>query len=96
MWQLYVFSIIAGLFAANGIPHFVKGGTGQRHQTPFGENSSAIVNVVWGWFNFAAAAIFLHYAHIWTHEYRAFVLFGAGLLVMTLLNAAVWSKKVRK
>jgi hypothetical protein len=34
----------------------------------------------------------LHFAHIWAHEYRAFVLFAVGALIMTLFNAVVWSK----
>ena len=62
MWQLYVFSFLAGLLAANGVPHFIKGGLGQKHQTPFGKPSSAVVNVYWGWFNFVVAAIILHMA----------------------------------
>ena len=92
MWELYVFGILAGLLVANGIPHFIKGGMGQRHQTPFRKSSSAIVNVIWGWINFALAALSLHFAHVWAHEYRGFVLFAVGALVMTLFNAAVWSK----
>jgi hypothetical protein len=93
MWQLYIFSFIAGLFAANGVPHFIKGGMGQKHQTPFGKSSSAIVNVCWGWFNFIVAAIFLHFAHVWAHEYRAVVLFAVGVLIMSLFNAMVWSRR---
>jgi hypothetical protein len=53
MWELYVYSFLAGLFGANGVPHFVKGITGQKHQTPFAKPSSAVVNVAWGWLNFA-------------------------------------------
>jgi len=30
MWRLYVFSVLAGLFAANGVPHFIKGGMGKN------------------------------------------------------------------
>lgn len=93
MWQLYVFSFLAGLFAANGVPHFIKGGLGQKHQTPFGKSSSAVVNVCWGWINFVVAAIFLHFGHVRTHEYRAFVLFAVAVLIMSLLNAAIWSSE---
>jgi hypothetical protein len=91
MWQLYLFGFLAGMFAANGIPHFVKGGMGQKHQTPFGKGSSALINVCWGWINFVIAAILLHFAHIWAHEYRAVVLFAIGTFVMTLFNAYAWS-----
>jgi len=92
MWQLYVFSFLAGLFAANGVPHFIKGGTGQKHQTPFGKPSSAVINVCWGWINFVVAVIFLHFAHVRSHEYRAFTLFAIAALIMTIFNASVWSK----
>jgi len=68
MWQSYVFSFLAGAFAANGIPHFIKGGIGQRHQTPFGKPSSAAVNVCWGWINFIVAAVFLHFSHVHTND----------------------------
>jgi hypothetical protein len=92
MWQLYVFSFIAGLFGANGVPHFVKGGLGKKHQTPFGKPSSAIVNVVWGWVNFVVAMLFLYWAHVHAHRLRAFVLVASGALIISLLNAYVWSK----
>jgi hypothetical protein len=92
MWQLYVFSFLAGLFAANGAPHLIKGLVGQKHQTPFGKASSAVVNVCWGWINFVAAAISLHFARVHAHEYRAFALFAVGALLMSLLSATIWSK----
>lgn len=92
MWQLYVFSILGGLLAANGVPHFIKGGLGKTHQTPFSKRSSPIVNVVWGWVNFALAAVSLHFAHVWAHEYRAFVLFAVGALAITLFNSFLWTR----
>jgi len=92
MWPLYLFSFLAGLFGANGAPHLIKGVIGQKHQTPFGQASSAVVNVVWGWFNIILAVIFIHLAHVQTHEYRAFALFAVGALVMSLFSAIVWSK----
>lgn len=92
MWQLYVYSFLAGLFAANGVPHFIKGVMGQKHQTPFGKSSTAVVNVTWGALNFIAAAILLHFGHIRSHEDRAFILLAVGGLVMSLFNASNWSK----
>jgi hypothetical protein len=92
MWHLYIFCFLSGLFAANGIPHFIKGGLGQKHQTPFGKSSSAVINVCWGWANFAVAAICLHFAHMRAHEYRALVVFAVAALIMTLFNSMNWSK----
>jgi hypothetical protein len=93
MWHLCLLSFLSGLFAANGIPHFINGGLGQKHQTPFSKSSSAIVNVCWGWFNLVVAAFALHFAHMWAHEYRAIAFFAVGALVITLFNASIWSKR---
>jgi hypothetical protein len=63
-WYYYVLHFIAGALLANGVPHFVQGICGNRFQSPFasppGEGeSSAIINVVWGWFNLAVAGVLL-------------------------------------
>ena len=91
MAALYIYTFLAGLFAANGVPHFVKGISGQPHQTPFGRPSSAIVNVIWGWANFVIAGVLLHYAHPRVHEIRAAMLFALAVLIMSLLLAHAWS-----
>jgi len=52
--NLTVFAVI-GLFGTNAIPHLVRGITGQRHMTPFGSDSSARCNVLWGSTNAAVA-----------------------------------------
>jgi hypothetical protein len=63
-WYGYLAHFVAGAFLANGVPHFVQGVCGNKFQTPFaiprgvGE-SSAIVNVVWGWFNFLVGGVLL-------------------------------------
>jgi hypothetical protein len=92
MWQIYVFSFLAGVFGANGVPHFVKGITGQKHQTPFGKGSSAVLNVAWGWLNFVIAILLLHFAHPRTHELRAFACLAVGALIMGVFSATVWSE----
>lgn len=91
---VYVLYVLAGLFAVNGVPHFIKGVTGEKHVTPFGNPSSAVVNVVWGWVNFAVAVIILHYMAITNHHViRESVLFFAGAFVLSLVLASAWSKK---
>jgi hypothetical protein len=92
VWELYVYSFIAGVFGANGVPHFVKGSLGQKHQTPFGKDSSSIINVLWGWANFVVAAGFLYEANVHRHLIRAFFLVAIGALLITLLNSDHWSK----
>jgi hypothetical protein len=65
-WYAYVAVFFAGAIGANAVPHFVQGICGNRFQTPFSSppgigESSAIVNVVWGWLNFVVAGVLLHY-----------------------------------
>jgi hypothetical protein len=36
----YLLFILAGLVGTNGVPHFVKGITGEKHRTPFKNPSS--------------------------------------------------------
>lgn len=92
MWQLYVYSFFAGLFGANGVPHFVKGVLGKKHQTPFGRPSSAMVNAIWGWANLVVAALLLYLAHTHQHRLRALALVALGSLLMSLLLANTWSR----
>jgi len=60
----YFAHFVAGAFLVNGVPHFVQGVCGNKFQTPFafprgvGE-SSATVNVLWGWFNFIVGGVLL-------------------------------------
>jgi len=63
-WYDYLAHFIAGAFLANGVPHFVQGICGNTFQTPFARprgvgESSALVNVIWGWFNFVVGGVLL-------------------------------------
>ena len=53
-WYVYLAYFVAGLFLANGVPHFVNGISGRKFQSPFASpptvgESSALVNVIGGW-----------------------------------------------
>jgi len=55
-WYYYLLHFLAGALLANGVPHFVQGICGNKFQTPFASprgigESSAIVNVLWGFLN---------------------------------------------
>lgn len=57
MWYVYLVYFVAGLFLANGVPHFVNGISGRKFQSPFASppgvgESSALVNVIWGLVSF--------------------------------------------
>ncbi len=61
----YILFFLAGALLANGVPHFVQGISGNKFPTPFArfygtKESPAIVNVIWGWLNFAVGAWLLH------------------------------------
>ncbi len=90
--HLFLF-FLAGLVAVNGVPYFVKGVTGERHQTPFGNPSSAVVNVLWGSLCFAIAFALWRFGKFNTgHLYRYAVSFGVGGVLAAILLAVQWSK----
>lgn len=64
VWYTFIAYLFAGAFIANGIPHFVQGISGNSFQTPFASppgvgESSALINIFWGGFNFAVGFILL-------------------------------------
>jgi hypothetical protein len=63
-WYIYLLQFVAGLFLANGVPHFVQGISGHWFQTPFASppgigESSPVVNVLWGFLNFVIGFLLL-------------------------------------
>jgi len=65
-WYYYVAYFFAGAFLANSLPRLVQGMCGNKFQTPFASppgvgESSAIVNVLWGWFNVLVGLGLLRY-----------------------------------
>ncbi len=59
------FIFFVGALLANSIPHIVHGISGNKFQTPFAKprgvgESSAVVNVVWGYANLAIAGVLVH------------------------------------
>ena len=64
IWYVYVGWFFAGAFLTNAIPHIVQGICGNRFQTPFASprgagESSAVVNVLWGFCNLAIGGALL-------------------------------------
>lgn len=99
MFGYEVLYFLAGLFTAMGVPHFIKGITGQRHQTPFGKSSSAVANVIFGSASFVVAWLIWHYAGMHrslSHTTRYEVAFGIGAFIVALLLANMWSKDSTK
>jgi hypothetical protein len=64
-WYVVLAYFGAGLFLANGVPHFVNGISGNRFQSPFASppgvgESPPWVNVLWGMANFVVGYLLLY------------------------------------
>jgi hypothetical protein len=86
----YVWAFLAGAFLANGVPHFVMGVCGMPFPTPFAKSpgegdSSPVVNVVWGFANFAVGVLLLHF-HA-PQDLLAWALLGVGALLLAVMLA---------
>jgi hypothetical protein len=95
MVGVLIVGLIAGGLFANGLPHFIKGITGEKHPTPFGNPGSAVQNVVWGWLNMAVAVLVWHLASMRTHPRATFVSVAVGMLVVGVSLADTWAKRER-
>ncbi len=65
--MIYIAYFFSGAFIVNGLPHFLQGISGNPFQSPFASppgvgESSPLVNVLWGTFNFAVGYALLSYA----------------------------------
>jgi hypothetical protein len=87
MWQQVLFSFFAGAFAANGVPHFVRG---IMHDTyPCVLGNSPIPNLFAGWSSFVIAGMLLYVLASGTPSYPVALICGAiGALLMGLFHAA--------
>ena len=97
-WNHYVSYFFGGAFFVNAIPHFVSGVTGHPFQSPFatppGQGlSSALVNVLWGAFNFLIWYLLI--CRVGTFELRRtrhVLVAGAGALLIALLSAHAFGR----
>ncbi|MGH7897246.1 MAG: hypothetical protein ACREQQ_04790 [Candidatus Binatia bacterium] len=96
----FVAWFFAGAFLANAVPHFVMGSAGRRFPTPFASppglgESSAVVNVLWGFVNLAAGLALLGVGDHGGPLSAAGIATGAGILVMALFVASHFSRNYR-
>lgn len=97
-WYQHVAYFFGGAFLVNAIPHFVNGVSGHPFQSPFahppGEGlSSALVNVLWGSFNFFIAYLLL--GKVGTFELRRWthvVHVATGGLLMAVMLARAFGR----
>ncbi len=92
-WYVYLAHFFAGVFLANGIPHFVHGISGRTFQSPFASPpgvgvSSPIVNVIWGFVNFVIGYVLLSGIGPFSFElsFDALIV-GLGALSISLILA---------
>ena len=92
----------AGLFVANGIPHFVHGISGKKFPSPFAKPpgkglSSSIVNVIWGLTNFLIAILLFKTEESFSIGLNAgFLTFALGFVIASVGLAGHFSKADRE
>ena len=84
---------LSAILLTNGIPHFAKGITGEKHTTPFKRPSSAVVNVLWGTLNLYVGSWLLYAAVSSGNEQFLFAssVFFAGVMLTVVPLAHYWS-----
>ncbi len=86
-----------GFFATNSLPHLIPGILGKEFHSPFASppvkgKSSAVVNVLWGFFNLAVAYILFVATDINLRNYIEGAGFLLGILITSLVLAITFSK----
>lgn len=97
-WYHYVAYFFGGAFWANAIPHFTNGISGRPFPSPFASppgqgESSAIVNVAWGAFNFIVG--YLLTCHVGQFRFRGareMAIASLGGLLMALMLAQAFGQ----
>ena len=94
----YVAYILSAFFFVNGIPHFVQGVSGHRFQSPFAKppgvgESSPLINVLWGNFNFFLGCLLLSYAGFFDvgQNVESYVFFSAAA-VSSIVLAVIFGR----
>ena len=92
-WYIFLLQFVAGLFLANGVPHFVQGISGQLVSDPVrlpagDRRILAIVNVLWGFFNLAVGfALLFEFAPKGADVVLEWTFVGLGALVVAFFCA---------
>ena len=99
-WYAYLAYFFAGVFLANGVPHFVHGISGKKFQSPFASppgvgESSPLVNVIWGLVNFLIGYVLIFAVGDFAFGFTlAALMAGLGAFV-TAAALALYFQRVR-
>ena len=97
-WYHYLAYFFGGAFLANAVPHFVNGVSGHPFQSPFasppGEGlSSALVNVLWGFFNLVVGYVLVGRVGAFELRRRSHAAgLGLGVLLMAVMAARTFGR----
>ncbi len=97
-WYFFLSYFFGGAFLANALPHLINGISGRAFQSPFAKPpgkglSSSTVNVLWGFFNLAAAYVLVVcVGHFSLHDTWQALAAGAGMLLMALMLARTFGR----
>ena len=92
-WLSLLSYFLGGAFLANAVPHVVNGAMGRPFQSPFAKPpgkglSSSTVNVLWGFFNLAAAYLLVcRVGDFGWRDTPDVIALGAGALASALFCA---------
>jgi hypothetical protein len=95
-----ILAFLAGAFLTNSIPHIVSGTLGHKHMTPFNRESSALVNVGWGYVNLVVGAFIFSLSERSLASVLSFdnysVAFLLGSFALALLAAWMFTNTEKK
>jgi hypothetical protein len=86
MWLAVFLAFFAGVFGANGVPHFVSGITKGSYPCLFG--NAAVPNLIAGWVSFVIATLFAYETNFTQYPVVSLVSGAIGVLLMGLFHAA--------
>jgi len=98
-WPVYLAHFFAGMFLANGVPHFVNGVSGRRFPSPFASppgqgESRPPVNVLWGLANFLIGyGLLAGLGHFGLAPSPDALVVAAGILCMSVILAVYFGRR---
>ena len=84
-------SFLAGILLFNTIPHLVQGICGKKHMSPLAPDSSAVVNVIWGWINLLLGFLLVRATNWQAWGAGAWAAFLVGGFGVSVYLAIFWS-----